>query len=408
MLVGNVSNRDYYISLLSIKLYDVIDILKETIGSFKIASHQVDELRSSLLECLDKVSRSESKESSYRMIDYAAQIRYWADAGEIELDDIRIIFDTDVSHRLAQACSMLRVALDDLIDFDNQNDAILPLPAIPHERPAPIRVGVVDGGLTLIFSQTRTGSIDYPSANKIRESLRDTLAGLLENLPSGSNADQRYINACSRLLVHLSNPLEHSSIEALGLNYQLVDKMTKRLKEEIGGAAIDEIEHTLTGISVLLNQFQEWRDYLQELALTQLDATGGEGLIAQAAQLADDIETTDAPVDRKIAVRLREMIEPVTSGLINADTVAAPLVGSLTNIFSVLSRIAMESVVAAGSVAPSLPTLGASAILTSFAVGLLQKYCPTISRYQPFKFVIDVMAFFNKFYTQIKDSTKPS
>lgn len=273
---------------------------------------------------------------------------------------------------------------------------------VPGEISAPIRVEITDNRITLLNRQTHIGNIDYPAANRVRESLRETFSELLDNLPTSSNVDGRFVKACSRLLSYLTEPLENVSIEAFGLNYQLVSRLTSRLAEETGATIIDEIQHTLTGIGVLLNQFQEWQDYLGALALTQIDRLDSAVLVEQAIILAEQIETQNVPVDISVAKRIREMVEPVINGLINCDTIAAPLVGSLSNYFALLSTFVLQN-------SPAIPTgvaaavVGGSSMLLGYAVDTLRKFSPVLCQYHPLKFILDVVSWFTGRYSQTKD-----
>lgn len=236
--------------------------------------------------------------------------------------------------------ALLALELSSISLIDKIDEAILrqKAVAVPSELPAPLRVSISDNKITLVNRQTHTGSINYHSANKIRESLHETLADAVAVLPSSSNADQRYVRACSRLLDYISQPLEDVSIEALGLNYQLVSKLTSHLAMELGGSIFEEIGHTLTGIGVLLNQFEEWQAYLSELAIIQINGADSDKLVQQAIVLADQIEHHPSFVDTKVHQRLREMIEPALSGLVNSDTIAAPLIGSLRDLYTCVTR----------------------------------------------------------------------
>lgn len=273
---------------------------------------------------------------------------------------------------------------------------------VPNEIAAPIRVQIANERIVLINRQTHVGTIDYPAANRVRESLRETFAGLLEDLPSSSNVDGRFIKASSRLLNYLMTPLEDVSIEAFGLNYQLVSRLTSRLAEEAGGTIIDEIQHTLAGIGVLLNQFEEWQDYLRALAFTQIDQLDGDALVDQAVVLAEQIETRRVPVDPNIAARLREMVEPVINGLISSDTIAAPLIGSLSNYFAIISTYVLENAPNISHIGAAA-TVGGSMMLLTYSIDTLKKFCPILCQYHPLKFILDVLTWFTSRYSQTKD-----
>lgn len=288
-------------------------------------------------------------------------------------------------------------------DFYFSADIIDSAPELPGVRPAPIQVAVEDNVLKLVHSQNRSGSIDYPSANRIRQSLRDTLQDVLNEIPKTTNTDVRFIKLCSSLLDDLSQQIEEISIEALGLKYQLVSKMTKRLTDEMGGVVLDELDHVLTGIGVLLNQFQEWRTYLDELAKTQLNPEDSVGLVSYGKELIKEFESANAPVDQKITKRLREMIDPVLSGAIDADAIAIPLVCSLSNIFSAFSNVAIDHISNAVSGLSTDNKLGGSILLLSFSVNVIRRFCPTLSNFQPLNFLIGVAAFITKHYSPGKD-----
>lgn len=279
------------------------------------------------------------------------------------------------------------------------------LPSLPPPRPAPIQVEVADQRIRLTHSQTRTGSIDYPAANRVRASLFETFDELVSALPSSSNADTRYIRACQVLRDYLGQDLETISIEALGLSYQLVEKITRRLSHEMGGTQLDEIEHVLVGVGVLLNQFEEWRAYLTELAKTKLDPENGSLLVEQGQRLIAEMEKPGVPVDPAVVRRLREMVEPVVTGIVSADAVAVPLVCSLSNVFSLLSQVAIDHVTSAHGLIEHTALMGTAALLVDFSVYMIRTFFPILSQFQPLHFILSVADYLNKRYSQWKDAT---
>ncbi|WP_148291151.1 hypothetical protein [Methylobacterium sp. B1] len=275
----------------------------------------------------------------------------------------------------------------------------LEAPTLPDQRPAPLNVAVQDETLRLVHSQTQSGRIDYPSANRLREGLRDTFRGLVDELPTSTNVDKRYVKTCTALLAYLDQSLEDVSIEAFGLSYQLVQKLTKRMSDEIDEMLLVEVEHVLTGIGVLLNQFEDWKIYLKEVATSQLNVEDASGLVENARLVVAALKKPGAPVDPRIAARLEEMIEPAVSGIVSAETIAIPLACSLSNFFTVVSQYAVDRVAAY----PVEFALGSGSLLLGLAIELIQRFCPILSKYEPLRFLVDVTKYLNKLYSPMKD-----
>lgn len=313
-------------------------------------------------------------------------------AEEIGIDTIGEEFEELVS--LARRCTETVSAGVILTDSDRYE-----APPLPPERPAPLNVAVQDETLRLVQSQNRTGRIDYPSANRLREGLRDTFRALVDELPSSTNVDKRYVRTCTTLLAYLDQQLEGVSIEAFGLSYQLVQKLTKRMSGEIDEMVLIEIEHALTGIGVLLNQFENWRIYLQEVATSQLDVEDATGLVENARLVVAALKKPGTPVDPRIAARLEEMIEPALSGIVSAETVAIPLACSLSNLFTVVSQYAIDRI----ADYPVEFALGSGSILLGLSIELIERFCPILSKFEPLRFLLDVTKYLNKLYSPMKD-----
>lgn len=303
-----------------------------------------------------------------------------------------------------------KISLDIVTDQLPFLDAALKMevddpPVLPENRPAPIQAVIIDDILSHTATQSRIGSIDYPSANRTREALRRILTDVLDDLRSSSNVDRGYIRICERLLGSLAIPIENVSIEDLGIQCQLVERSTRRLAEELGAIVLDQIKHVLAGVGVLLNQFDEWRKFLDEQARTNLDPEDGEGLVVRTVELIADLEKPGAPVEPELVRRLRGMVEPALEGIVGADTVAVPLVCSLSNIFSALSQHAIEHYQAVIADHGHAVAAGAAALLARFAADLIEKFCPILSRYQPLSFIISVVRYLLPMYSQAKDAT---
>ncbi|TXN00578.1 hypothetical protein FV242_21535 [Methylobacterium sp. WL64] len=311
---------------------------------------------------------------------------------------------TNYTTTILQNMDDAELAIDEILSSINSAKNTGP-PELPPARSAPVQVEIVDDIIQLTLKHTRSGSIDYPSANRIRESLKETLDEIVSELPSSSNVDKRFVRACSTLLVYLSSPLEMTSIEALGLQYQLVDRMTKSVASELSSVILDELEHVLGNVNVLLNQFEEWRTYLLELEKTKLDTKDGSDLLIQTQILIRELEKPGAPVDASVVQRLRDMIEPAISGLVSADTIAIPLVCSLSNVFSLLSSVAIDYYQSLSAGQAHVIAFGASAILIRFSVDMIETFFPILSKFHPLKFLISVANYLSKLYSQGKDAS---
>lgn len=340
------------------------------------------------------------------------------------IDQLEVDFRVTVNwvSRLAFADGDQRAMLDvndrEIITkyFDNFREAIIlarpfarkhriadPLPSIPGQKAAPIKVVVKNQTIHLDNKKQKTGSIDLASADRIRRSVKESLEKFINDLEFNSNVDSRYMDTCHDLVKKLSIPLEVSSIEDIGLAYKRLRKKSERVVEEINESLCDDLEDIFSNIDVLLDQFQDWKNFIHELAITNFDPRSSSAIINHARTVLSELEKPNVPVDRTVIDRLKELIEPVTVGIVEAESVAVPLLISMSNIFSLLSTIVVNLVpgVSAGNAA--IAGLGSAAILSSFAIEMIKKFCPLLCEYQPLKFMVGVVSFFVKHYSPGKD-----
>ncbi|MFF9179393.1 hypothetical protein, partial [Streptomyces sp. NPDC014793] len=146
-------------------------------------------------------------------------------------------------------------------------------------------------------------------------------------------------------------------IEALGLNYQFAKRSFESTKETIPEPLAEQIDQVLVTVNVILNQYEEWRLYISaETALT-LSSASMQAVVGISHDVEEFFENNVALVEPKLVNRLREITDAYSQGLVNLESAAVPLIESLGNIFSELSRfvisqspVALDGITTSGAV----------------------------------------------------------
>ncbi|MFF8798881.1 MULTISPECIES: hypothetical protein [unclassified Methylobacterium] len=275
------------------------------------------------------------------------------------------------------------------------------VPIIPAQQPAPIRVGIVNNHLDLTISQTVTGAISPGSIEKLRAATQELLSRTLDQIGSSSNIDPRLSPNLSGLNNYLSSNMTEMPIEALGLNYQFAKRSFESTKETIPEPLAEQIDQVLVTVNVILNQYEEWRLYISaETALT-LSSASMQAVVGISHDVEEFFENNVALVEPKLVNRLREITDAYSQGLVNLESAAVPLIESLGNIFSELSRFVIsQSPVALDGITTS----GAVILFLGFAIKSIETFTPTLSGFPPLSYLIDVQKFAHKQFSLIKDS----
>lgn len=182
---------------------------------------------------------------------------------------------------------------------------------IPPERPAPIRVEVREGKLRTANPKSSRGPMTAESVRRMLTSALETLSGALDSIRASSNVDRRFVPACEPLLRHLSRPYGEISVEALGHNWELVTDLLKGHRETIPDVPFTQIEQALRTVSVLINQYEEWRSYVAAQSIAGLSAREAQAAVYEAGAFAQELESHPESVDPEIVTRLKELVAPV-------------------------------------------------------------------------------------------------
>lgn len=299
------------------------------------------------------------------------------------------------------------------VDLPNDNRLIFPPsliaggPDLPAERAAPVRVKVVNNQLSLSQSATHTGSISADAAERVRKALAEILDNSFSTLGGSHNVDPRFIVACKPFYQHLNQPSHSLSIEALGLNWHIFGDLLDANKESLPDAVLIQLERVRKSTNVLLSQYEEWRVYLGEEAVVGLQAEDIQTLIVEAAAIAEEVSASPEAADAEIGKRLMEMVRPVVEGIIRADTVATPLVGSLSNLLSQAAQVTLDEAPWAVDLAHNTLKLSEKGMhnpLLILALGLIARHYSNLSKMPPFRFMNDAYNLALKHFPWAKDT----
>jgi hypothetical protein len=221
---------------------------------------------------------------------------------------------------------------------------------LPGDLPAPIRVAIIENKLVRVSPKQITGGLPANSIAKLRASAAETLKNTIE-LIQQSNMDKRLAVVLGPLQTQLTNEYEGDfSIEALGDNWRLLQQLKLRMEPDLPAIILALINRCLDSIETILLQFSEWHSYLDSEKLLHVPAEEVDNAIDAAREVAAEFEKHPEVVDGEIVAGLRAIVEPAISGIVSSESVAAPLVASLSNILSALSGLVIESAPALGLV----------------------------------------------------------
>lgn len=274
---------------------------------------------------------------------------------------------------------------------------------VPREAPAPVRVVINNDRLELAAPKTHIGSVPDPSVDKLRIAARDIMRRAMSTLVDAGNADPRFLPCCEGLVIELSSPLNSMSIEAVGINWQIVNEALEISKDSIPDLIIAQIRRALTTISVILGQYEEWQVYLTAEAGTRLSSAEVAALAEQALSLVQEFAQSPEAADIRIADRIRIIIDPVTTGIIQADTIGVPLIGSMSNIFGALSHAALEILPGGATLTGRI---SGGIVLANLSVLMITKFAPTLSAFPPLSWMAGVHSEITKNWSTVKDVLK--
>lgn len=275
------------------------------------------------------------------------------------------------------------------------------VPKIPGQQPAPIRVEIVGNQLDLTSSQTIVGPLSMGSLERLRAATQELLGRTIDQIGSSSNIDPRLAPNLTGLNTYLSNAMADMPIEALGMNFQFARRSFNSTKETVPDTLAEQIDQILATVNVILNQYEEWRLYVAAEASLSMSPSSMQAAVEISQEVEIFFEKNADLVEPKLIARLKEITDSYSQGLVNLESVAVPLIESLGNIFSELSRFVISQSPASAGV---VGTSGAVVLFLGFAIKSIETFTPTLSGFPPLSYLIDVQKFAHKQFSLIKDS----
>lgn len=283
---------------------------------------------------------------------------------------------------------------------DSNSDPIA-IPRVPEQQPAPIKVEISNNHINLTHSQSYSGTLSPKSIEQLRVAIQQLLTRTIEQSSHSSNIDPRLAPNLQGLNTYLSFTMSEMPIEALGLNYQFARRSFVATKDTVPDAIAEQIDQVLSTVNVILNQFEEWRQYISAQTAHSLSPETLENVIESGKKVTAYLEINESYVEPKLIERLKEITDSYSSGLINIESAAVPLVESLGNLFSEISRFVIShSPVAENALAHP----GAFVLFLGFTVRIIEIFTPTLSQFPPLSYLIDVQKFAHKQFSLLKDS----
>lgn len=274
---------------------------------------------------------------------------------------------------------------------------------IPAEQPAPVRVITTNDQIKVVSSRSHIGNIPDPSVERLRSSIKDILTTSLSLLSAAGNADPRLGPSCEGLLTELSRDSDSFSVEALGLNWQIALETLRCTEETVPDVVLAQLRRVLTTVNVILVQYEEWQAYLAAEAGVKMTAGELHKLAQETEKFAEFSSNNSDVIDPLVSERLTSITDQVAVGMVQADTIAAPIIGSMSNVFAALSQLVLDYIPAASS------PLGATSIslfLIKFAVTAIRKFAPTLMHFYPLKWIGDVHDEIIKNWSLLRDLAK--
>ncbi|MBM0202967.1 hypothetical protein JNW90_07545 [Micromonospora sp. STR1s_5] len=166
-------------------------------------------------------------------------------------------------------------------------------PTIPAQAPAPVKVRLIGERLSLVSSQTNTGSIGPGAVDRVRKTAAEMLAAIIDELRSSNNVDQRIAPALSALLSHLNAPHDQFSPEGLGMNWSVATRVLARSRDEFPDIAAIQLEEALRSVNVVINQYEEWRTLQAEQLGLEIEPAAVAEIVHEAEQIRETLAAGD-------------------------------------------------------------------------------------------------------------------
>ncbi|WP_311276118.1 hypothetical protein [Methylobacterium sp. WCS2018Hpa-22] len=308
----------------------------------------------------------------------------------------------DSRHEFALVTEQLEAAVFQLKRLGRGSfDEVYREPAIPQEMPAPIRVKITEGRITLDNAKRLNGVIDFDAADRVRAEVVLQLDDLILDFDSNSNVDKRFLKTIRNFQRSLSALMIDCSIESIGVNMQLIKRVLSFTRTELNELDAVRIEHIIETTSILLGQFEEWNNYLAASDKLDSNLVDGDALVQQADALALELNASSNVIDNEIVKRLRDMTGPVLNDIVQAHAVVPALLSSLNNLFASMSGIVVEYTAFALANATISTGLSAGVILAGVCIKILNKFAPRFKNVKSLGFLNSVVEFVTRHYSAI-------
>lgn len=213
---------------------------------------------------------------------------------------------------------------------------------IPGEVPAPVKIVVSSEKYEIKHESLHTGHL---SKNSIG-ALRRVTCGILREISveldrSDNNADRRLNIAINVLIKELQISDSDFEAIALGLSWQIASKSVDAASESIPDILKSQIIESLSAIEDILQQFEEWKAYENFSKHRTID-DNVDDLVRDVGAAIDSIPKQDDFIDPRISEKLLDLKVAASNGLVSAEGVAAPLVGSMSNFIGTVAHVVID------------------------------------------------------------------
>ncbi len=216
--------------------------------------------------------------------------------------------------------------LDEPSASDDRSDAI------PDQVSAPLRVIWRGDRLVPDPRGGAEGTLRNPGVMTILIALRRDLDSLILETPT-NHPIMRHVfllqQACSRGTVSINPTL-------LGYHIEVLKSQVPIVQHELSDATIGRIQAIITGGTILVNQFSEWRNISSNSDLTYSEVSKKNEIASAINNLAASIRKTPSLIDRRIAESLEIQAADISENPPN-DKIQRGAARSAGNLLSALS-----------------------------------------------------------------------
>lgn len=201
---------------------------------------------------------------------------------------------------------------------------------VPGQVAAPLRVVWRDNRLVPDPRGYAEQAFKNPTIIAIFRALRSDVA-LLADAPPSNYPIVRHLESLNRILskgVAAVNPVE------IGYQVEMLKAFISGAEEYLSEPTIAQIRAVITGGSIFVMQFPEWRSVVENASTNEKQLRSSE-LATSVGQLAIAIRGASATIDRRIALSLETQSTDLNDSR-GATVVAEGVAGSASNVISAL------------------------------------------------------------------------